>query len=600
MDNHAGARTENPRGDRAGAAAALAVLAVVVFAVVWIDLGPIHWFHHADSLLPVLASCYKWTLFFWRQNRLGALVPLLASPFRDPWINLFIQAGLNSFLGLLAIFLAARYVGGRRRWIAGGAIAALLLMCWPQPRIFNYLIAHHEYGSALGLGFAALLLLSNEDGRRGRLRFALGVGCLFCALWVNYATAITLGAVVGWRWLFGGSFGADWRSLRSAGLPQGLKSLAQKEPPKTLLMIAGVLILWLGLSLLSSHRQDYAILNLGSGQWRAYATFTANTWRHFLSGMVWKEWMAVFVVALVSLFSRAGRRALRASAVAAGSLSAAAVCHFAVIGTLGWVAQWHFNPRYATTSVIMLQCALAVFAGMQWHAVLGDRKAAIATAGLVIAMAVAVVLKFGPPSPRGVRVLLDQRFGTCTNDVLASGCTHICGNCLTVWPAIFHVNMVLHEQGNRRRVWGITDRSETTQDKWRTIPMEQWKVAVPIRVRPKNNVDRFIRYFKLPPFEEIERLTTIQVYRLRVEQAASPDTAEPRHKRRNRIPAGRSFHRKVKSVLRSSAAFASTLGRIPKNGKIHVARNRNHSCDLDNWGGLPVMVNTHIINPCTS
>ena len=529
MDSHDGARTADPRHDRAGVAAALAVLAVVVFAAVWIDLGPIHRFHQTDSLLPVLASCTKWTPFFWRQNRLGALVPLLASPFRNPRINLFIQAGLNSFLGLLAIFLAARYVGGRRRWIAGGAIAALLLVCWPQPRIFNYLIAHHEYGSALGLGFAALLLLSNEDGRRGRLRLALGVGCLFCALWVNYATAIILGAVVVWRWLFGGSFGADWRSLRSSGLPQGLKSLAQKEPPKTLLMIAGFLILWLGLSLLPSHRQEYAKLNLGGSQWTAYATMAANTWRHFLSGMLWKEWMAVFVVALVSLFSQAGRRALRASAVAAGCLSAAAACHFALIGMLDWAAHNGFNPRYATTSVIMLQCAVAVFAGMQWHAVLGDRKAAIATAGLVIVLAVAVVLKFGPPSPRGVRVILDKRFGTCTKDVLTSGCTHICGDFWKVWPAIFHVNMVLHEQGSKRCVWGITNRSEPTQDKWRTIPMEQWRVAVPIK-DPKNKADWWIKYFKLPPLEEIERLKTIRVCRPRVERAASPGTAEPRHK----------------------------------------------------------------------
>jgi hypothetical protein len=235
-------------------------------------------------------------------------------------------------------------------------------------------------------------------------------------------------------------------------------------------------------------------------------------------------------LALVSLFSRAGRRALRASAVAAGCLSAAAVCHFAVMGMLDWVAKYHFNPRYATTSVIMLQCALAVFAGMQWHAVLGGRKAAIVAAGLAMAMAVAVVLKFGPPSPRGVRAILDKRFGTYTNDVLTSGCTHICGNSLTVWPAIFHVNMVLHEQGSRRRVWGITERSEPTQDKWRSIPVEQWKVAVPIRERPQNNVDRWIRYFKLPPLEEIERLTTIQVCIPRVKEAASPDTAEPRHK----------------------------------------------------------------------
>jgi len=524
MDDYAGARTEDPRGDRAGIAGALAVLAVVAFAAIWIDLGPIHWYHHADSLLPVLASLTKWTPFYWHQNRLGALVPLLALPFRDPMVNLFVQAGLNSFFGLLAIFLAARYVGGRRRWIISGAIAGLLLVCWERTRVFNYLIAHHEYGSALGLGFAALLLISKEDGRRGRLRFALGLGCLFCALWVNYATAIALGAVVVWKWLFSGSFGADWRSLRSAGLPRGLKSLAQKEPVKILLMIAGVLILWLGLSLFTSHRQDFAKLNLGSGQWKAYATLAANTWQHFLSGWLWKGWMAVFLVALISLFSRAGRRALRASAIAAGCLSVAALCHFAALGILDWVAHNGFNPRYATTSVIMLQCALAVFAGMQWYAVLGDRKASIVAAGLLIAMAVAVILNFGPLSPRGVRAILDKRFGTYTNDVLTSGCTHICGNSWIVWPAVFHVNMVLHEQGSRRRVWGITERSEPTQDKWRTIPMEQWKVAVPnieltqrlkVRIR-KAEVDWLIRHFKLPPLQIIERLATIRVYRLHV------------------------------------------------------------------------------------
>lgn len=510
-------RTEDLRGDRAGAAARFAILAVAVFAVVWIDLGPIHWFHHADSLLPTIASCTKWTPFFWDQNRLGALMPLLALPVRHPLVNLFIQSGLNSFLGLLAIFLAARYVGGRKRWIIGGTLAALLFIFWPRTLVFNYFIAHHEYGSALGLGFVALLLLSKEDGRRGGLRFALGVGCLFCALWVNFATAITLGVVVVWKWLFSGSFVADWRSLCSAGLAQGLKSLAQKEPPRTLLIIAGILILWLGLSLLPSHRQDYAELSLGSGQWRAYATLAVNSWRQFLSGVVWKEWMVVIAVALASLFSRAARRALRASAVAAGCLFAAAACHFAAMGALDWVAQWHFNPRYAATSVVMLHCALAVFAGMQWHAFLGDRRASIVTAGLVVALAAAIILKFAPPSPRGVRALFDQRFGTCTNEVLTSGSTHICGNYLTVWPAVFHVNMVLHEQGSRRRIWGITDRSEPTEDKWRSIPMEQWKVAVPIRERPRNNVDRFIRSFRLPPFKKIETLTTIEVFRLRLE-----------------------------------------------------------------------------------
>ncbi len=525
MDGRTGTRTEEGRGDRARAAAALAILAVMVFSAVWIDLTPIHRFHQTDSLLPVLASCIKWTPFFWRQNRLGALVPLLALPFRDPRINLYVQTGLNSFLGLLAIFLAARYAAGRRRWIVGGAVAALLLIGWPQQRIFNYLIAHNEYGAALGLGFAALLLLSNEDRRPGRLRFVLGAVCLFCALWVNYATAIVLGAVVVWKWLFSGSFRSDWRLLST----RRLKSFVQKEPVKMLLMVAGIFILWVGLSLLPSQRQDIWKLNLGGSQWAAYAALAANAWRHFLSGMLWKEWAVVIIIALVSLFFGAGRRALRASAVAAGCLFAAAICHFAMIGILGWVEHNGFNPRYVTTSVILLQCALAVFVAMQWHAVLGDRKAAVATTALVIVLAVSVVLKFGPPSPGKVKVILDKRFGTSTNDILASGCTHICGDFWIVWPAIFHVNMVLYEQGSKRHVWGITNRSEPTEDRWRTIPIKQWKVAVLLKDSQKK-VDRWIEYFKLPPLEEIEQMRTIRVCRPRLDRVDSPNTAEPNRK----------------------------------------------------------------------
>jgi len=75
---------------------------------------------------------------------------------------------------------------------------------------------------------------------------------------------------------------------------------------------------------------------------------------------------------------------------------------------------------------------------------------------------------------------------------------------------------------------GDHESKRTHQDKWRTIPMEQWRVAVPIK-DPKNKADWWINYFKLPPLEEIERLKTIRVCRPRVERTASPETTEPRH-----------------------------------------------------------------------
>jgi len=102
--------------------------------------------------------------------------------------------------------------------------------------------------------------------------------------------------------------------------------------------------------------------------------------QHFLSGWLWKDGWPCFL--WPSFRCSLGRPACFAGQCHRGRVSVrSALCHFAALGILDWVAHNGFNPRYATTSVIMLQCALAVFAGMQWYAVLGDRKASIVAAG---------------------------------------------------------------------------------------------------------------------------------------------------------------------------------------------------------------------------
>src|SRR5262245_19274452 len=91
-------------------------LAACAAAAVILDLGGLHRLHHGDSLLPVLVSLQHWTPFYWEQDRIGMLLPLLAMPIRDPLTNLLIQDGAAIFCGLAAAVLLARWAVGGVGW----------------------------------------------------------------------------------------------------------------------------------------------------------------------------------------------------------------------------------------------------------------------------------------------------------------------------------------------------------------------------------------------------------------------------------------------------------------------------------------------------
>src|SRR5947209_5284185 len=94
----------------------------------------------ADSLIPVLCSLYGWTPFYWEQDRLGMLVPLLARPFTHPLTNLLVQSGVTIALGLAALAAVPWYLlRGRTAAPAGAAGAALFLAACPPSDRFQAL-----------------------------------------------------------------------------------------------------------------------------------------------------------------------------------------------------------------------------------------------------------------------------------------------------------------------------------------------------------------------------------------------------------------------------------------------------------------------------
>src|SRR5207302_6490489 len=104
--------------------------------------------------------------------------------------------------------------------------------------------------------------------------------------------------------------------------------------------------------------------------------------------------------------------------------------------------------------------------------------------------------------------------------VLAAGCTYIAGDYWTVWPAVFHANLTLHERGESRVVWGVTFRGQPASTLWWDSPQKARCVCIPV---DDPYGDNWLISFGFSRFRDVERRATVRVLRHRRE----PGEEEP-------------------------------------------------------------------------
>src|SRR5260370_11634241 len=110
------------------------VICVVVGSVV--SLGALHRSHCSDTLIPILVSLQKWTPFFWEQDRVGMLVPLLTLPLRHPLLNLVAQGAIYVSTMLPAIYLLARYMLPDKSYVLARTLTAVAFLGLPPVGLF--------------------------------------------------------------------------------------------------------------------------------------------------------------------------------------------------------------------------------------------------------------------------------------------------------------------------------------------------------------------------------------------------------------------------------------------------------------------------------
>jgi len=234
-----------------------------------------------------------------------------------------------------------------------------------------------------------------------------------------------------------------------------------------------------------------------------WATFMPYYWPSFLTGSA--------LIGAIELGVAERRQQARMAYRAALAIAIAATVYFLFMGTRHWMALNSYSGRYAFPWLFLFQGAAIVFAvgriSPSFSDWLGWRSYLLSAASLLLA----AVVGFQLPSVTKVHQELDGMIGLRTNDILAAHCTHVAGDYWKVWPSVFHANLVLHERGDKRNTWGITVRAEPTRPQWQHLPVDQFRIAVPLD--DMEEAEKWFETFQLPPMTVVEKRSTIYVLR---------------------------------------------------------------------------------------
>lgn len=459
----------------------------------WLTLGDLQQLNDADAIVPTLTSLYRWTWFYWGQNRFGMLTALLAMPIHHPLINLLFQNWMVSFCGLMVFPLAhAYFLGWRTASLSAVAGAGVFLLAGPDAWHKHYLLASQPYAVSGCLGLLGLMALGSESRSRFRvaIRWIVAAFLIFLAFWVSLAAVffiaplhimysflcrterrvqhllrglsiITLAAIANWvitvNYTYGGNFG--WAKLsampRNCGLL--LRNVYNSIPPAFLLSI-----------------------------------------------------LCLAVAGAIGF--RVGLRSERRRAVLWGCMTCilAAIFYFIVAAASDHIRENGFPSRYAIPSIILLMTSMAMFASLaaeripaHWRGKLGGV--------LLMTVIVGVTLRNGFPSYGRVRRIVEERFGGFTRELYDHRCTHVLGNYWDVWETVFHANLTNYESGSRLVIWGITGRSQVTRDLWYPS-LDGGRVAVPRTANSLKDWKNEASIAYIPGLKLFRESTRIRVY----------------------------------------------------------------------------------------
>jgi hypothetical protein len=240
----------------------LLVLLSVGWAGLFLNkLAPEH--TSADMLLFSIMSLQHRTVFYWGQDRIINLIPLIAHGIADPGLNLLAIMLLHAtlFFGVLvqlAVYLVRAQRGGTWQTIlVVSAMVLFYLASLKNAFAFDLLAIHIEYTGSYFLVLAAFSVLARE--RVGMVRGSLVAVAIVLAVGLNPSVILAIAAIgigvsltgdrkrrilrAGMALVLAGIAIVGWRQLAPGGTPSGYYlefdfGALQKAVPATLKQIS--------------------------------------------------------------------------------------------------------------------------------------------------------------------------------------------------------------------------------------------------------------------------------------------------------------------------------------------------------------------------
>ena len=373
---------------------------------------------NADALLPALISTQRWTLFYWGQDRLANLVPLLAMPIRNPLWNFQFQTLIiaASFFGLAAMFVSFHCWsrGIRPRPLEHGAATMLAGLAVMAPM---HVVAGYRFIVEQLYFVSVLLFLGAIYAWNRRRAYTLGAISLQIAFLVNPSLMLA----TPFAWLLD-----DEREGRLRRFAEFVAAALTAFAITTLA----------GRYLATGEHVDRPYDKFSLEHLRAGTSAVAGN----IAGSMSDGLATTFVLLSVAVVAARARGIRPRSRSVYLALPVFATVWFVAFSTNGWVIQnahefRYFYPLYVTFMLYVAgastECVLAVRPLLRRVAPLRPRLVTLLlTSSVLISMLVAVMVI------RHVRVAAMVAAGESVEAAREFDVTLVVGNYWTTWPVI--------------------------------------------------------------------------------------------------------------------------------------------------------------------
>ncbi len=448
------------------------VLLVNAAAAAWLDFTRLHELHSSDSFIFSLASLYEWRPFFWEQDRVGLLVPLLLSWCQHPLANLLLQTGVMTFVGLTLPLAFARLVSSSPAVPAAVTLLNAAFVALAPPRFHDNLFIVCNYPAALVLTFVAVRLLDQPTRRTVRLIAAAAL--IGVAHWVYLGVSVFLLPLLVVRvWMAPGVFG--WRRWVRPAID------------RTVVVYFLSAIVSVGLiALLMRHVREVEPYTLPTNP----DTLPVEDWpwtagsligQVFIDPLTWAYAAGLLLPAGIGVWIawKRNRPAVRRGLWFGAIVLAASICEFGLLATREWVVTNSYHPRYLIAITTGLAVAVALVGLVPVFELLNPRWRRWALPLAAVLLLLAASARYGWPGPNVPGRVFEARLGDVAREVEAADPDAVGADYWLSWPIVHYVNQRRYERGDRRVLSALALRCGVWEGRWKRDHPDGLRVFIP-------------------------------------------------------------------------------------------------------------------------